>query len=190
MPSLPFSRRLMLAALTLLPLASRTKAQDSTAAPDLSGRVLVVLYTRSHNSRIPAELVRRRTGGDLFEIRTRDPYPIDYFETVEQVTREREVGYRPPLDGEVADIAGYDTIVLAFPIWGGSLPPPVRSFLDAHDLGGKRLVPMICHGGYGPGEAMALLRAAAPEVEVTAPFVMEGEQERRVVNRVDDWLGG
>ena len=52
---------------------------------------------------------------DLFEIVPENPYPTDYFETVEQAKQESDRGYEPPLKAKIVDIASYRTIFPAFP---------------------------------------------------------------------------
>ena len=88
----------------------------------------------------------------------------------------------------MADIGGYETVFLGFPIWGMALPAPVRSFLATHDLAGRTLVPFITHGGYGTGSAPETLAALAPEARIVTPFVREMDQERAIINAVSDWL--
>lgn len=149
---------------------------------------LVVLWTRTGNTRVVADLVHRECATDWFEITPREAYPADYETTVAQVSAELERDYRPPLAGGVADITRYDTIYLAFPIWSSTMPPPVRSFLAAHPLGAQTLVPLITHGGFGTGDALDVLAELEPRARIQSPFVMEGEQERRVMNRVRDWM--
>lgn len=88
----------------------------------------------------------------------------------------------------VDNIAAYDEIFLGFPIWGETAPPPIRSFLKAHNLRGKTPRPFITHGGYGVGSSPAVLAGHAPGVRVEPPFVMEADQERRTLNQVRGWL--
>lgn len=150
---------------------------------------LVVYFSRSGNTRVIAGQIGRALGARVFEIVPATPYPEDYEETVAQATRERESGYEPPLQAGVGNIADYDTIWLGFPIWGGSLPPVIRSFLSGHDLSGKTLVPFITHGGYGIGNSLSLLAEHEPGARLAREFVLEADQERRTLERVTDWLG-
>ncbi|WP_197029429.1 flavodoxin [Paracoccus pantotrophus] len=99
---------------------------------------LVVYFSRSGNTRVIAGQIGRAMQAEVFEIRPATPYPEDYEETVAQATRERESGYEPPLEASVENIAQYDRIWLGFPIWGGSVPPVIRSFLSTHDLSARR----------------------------------------------------
>jgi flavodoxin len=152
-------------------------------------KTLIAYLTRSGNTGVIAETLHRALNADLFEIRPARPYPEDYEQHVAQATRERDSGFEPPLAAKVENIASYDEIFLGFPIWGETAPPPIRSFLTAHDLTGKTLRPFITHGGYGVGDSLSVLRNHAKGARIEAPFVMEADQERRTLNEINGWLG-
>src|SRR5690606_20897018 len=117
----------------------------------VGSRILVAYFSRSGNTRVVAGLIHRALRTDLFEIRPAAAYPEDYLETVEQARQERDRGDEPALAAKVASIAEYDTLYLGFPIGGETAPPPIRSFLKAHDLSGKTVIPFVTPGGYGLG---------------------------------------
>nr|WP_246197571.1 flavodoxin [Pseudoxanthomonas sacheonensis] len=156
----------------------------------VGSRTLVAYFSRSGNTRVVAGLIHRGLGTDLFEIRPASPYPEDYLATVEQARQERDRGFEPTLEAQVPDMAAYDTVYLGFPIWGETAPPVVRSFLKAHGLAGKTLIPFITHGGYGLGNSQSVLVGHAPEARLQRGFSMEADQERRTMNRVKNWLSG
>ena len=116
------------------------------------------------------------------------PYPADYFETVEQARQERDSGFEPALKARIPGIAAYQTIFLCFPVWGETAPPVIRSFLTAHDLSAKTLVPVITHGGYGLGSSLSVLRSHAPKARLLDGFTMQGPRERETTTRVTEWL--
>lgn len=155
------------------------------------GDVLVAYFSRSGNTRVIAGQVQRAQSATLFEIQPARPYPEDYLETVEQARRERDGGLRPALMATVPDLARYRTIYLGFPIWGETAPPVIRAFLAAHDVKGKTIIPFITHGGYGPGNSLAAVAAHARGARVhDQGLVMGADQERRTMERVNQWLGG
>lgn len=186
------TRRTVMAALVALSLGAATTASNAQVGEmrQQGSRTLVAYFSRSRNTRVVAGLIHRARGTDLFEIRPASAYPEDYEQTVEQARKETESGYRPPLEATVPAIAGYDTVFLGFPIWGTTVPPVVRSFLSAHDLSGKALIPFITHGGYGPGNSKSVLASDAPKARLLDGFVMEMDQERRTMERVTSWLSG
>lgn len=180
------SRRSFLAPAVLLPLAAAT-GRDAAARP--GSRVLVAYFSRSGNTRVIAGQIKRALDAALFEIEAARAYPEDYLETVEQARRERDAGTRPPLKSTVAGIAAYDTVYLGFPIWGETAPPLIRSFLAAHDLAGKTVIPFITHGGYGLGDSLAVLARHAPAARLrAAAFVLQADQERQTMEKVAQWL--
>ena len=181
-------RRTVVAALASAPLMALAGNSDSNEAAQPNSRILVAYFSRSGNTRVIAGLIQRGLRADVFEIRPAYPYPEDYLQTVEQARQERDSGFEPALQSKVRDISHYDTVLLGFPIWGETLPPVVRSFLSAHDLTGKTIIPFGTHGGYGLGISRRVLERHAPKSKVIDGFVMEDTQERKTMERVNAWL--
>jgi flavodoxin len=177
-------------ATVLSSIAAGTPASAAAGSPDRSdsGKALVVFFSRSGNTHVIAGVISRARAADMIEIEPAQPYPADYFATVEQARRERDNGDRPVLKASVPGIPACQTLYLCFPIWGETAPPVIRSFLAAHDLSGKTLVPVITHGGYGLGSSLAVLRSHAPNARLVNGFAMQAPQERQTTNRVVDWL--
>jgi flavodoxin len=177
-------------ATALSTVAAGASASAATRLSDRSDSVkaLVVFFSRSGNTRVVAGIISRALAADMVEIEPAQPYPADYFATVEQARWERDNGDQPALKARIAGIAASNVIYLCFPIWGETAPPMIRSFLAAHDLSGKTLVPVITHGGYGLGSSLAVLRSHAPNGRLVNGFTMQAPQERQTTNRVTEWL--
>ncbi|MFT3997080.1 MAG: flavodoxin [Asticcacaulis sp.] len=185
------SRRLMLSAPLFLASCSQAaeRPTEETKNQRPTSKILVVYFTRSGNTKVIAGTISRLLSADLFEIRAARPYPEDYEATVEQARLETTRGDEPPLAATIADLSAYETIYLGFPVWGGTAPPVIRTFLRQHDLSGKTLYPLITHGGYGTGNSLDVLKSHAPNARHQAPFVMEADQERRTLTQIRTWLG-
>lgn len=80
------ARRSALHSLLLPVLGVGLAAAPSAASAQArgNGRILVVFLSRSGNTRVIAGQLKRRFHADLFELRTAEPYPEDYEETVER----------------------------------------------------------------------------------------------------------
>jgi flavodoxin len=181
-------RRAMMTTLAALPLSGGAAAAQDDALRQVRTKTLVAYFSRSGNTRVVAGLIHRARRADLFEIKPARPYPDAYLETVEQAREERDSGHEPALEAKVARMADYDTVFLGFPIWGETAPPVIRSFLSAHDLSNKTLIPFVTHGGYGLGNSQSVLASHAPKARWRDGFVMEADQERRTMDRVTGWL--
>ena len=55
-----------------------------------------------------------------------------------------------------------------YPIWWGTAPRIINTFLDSYDLTGKTIRPFCTSGSSGIETSVADIRAAVPEVNVTA----------------------
>jgi flavodoxin len=182
------NRRAVLTALATLPVAAHAADGKRGETRAKGAEILVAYFSRSGNTRVVAGLIRRALGADLFEIRPATPCPDDYLEQVKQATQERDRGTEPPLAATLPNMGRYQTIYLGFPIWGETAPAIIRSFLKAHDLAAKSLIPFITHGGYGLGNSHAVLATHAPRARHQPGFSMQADQERQTMNTVNSWL--
>jgi flavodoxin len=180
-----FLQALPLAAAAISPLSNSASAQAAG-----SSRILVAYFSRTGNTRVIANQIRRAKDAVLFELHPATPYPEDYEQTVAQASRETTAGYLPPLAASISDIARYTTIYIGLPIWGMTAPPVICSFVQAHELSGKTVHPFITHGGYGVGRSLNVLKAIAPQADWQPEFVIEADQERRTLLQVRGWLAG
>lgn len=151
------------------PAKTETAATSTAAIPTgLQGKkVLIAYYSYSNNTRIVAQMLQAKVGGDLFAIEPATPYSTtDYRGVSAQGQREVRNGYKPALKNKVTNIAAYDVVVLGSPIWWGTIAPPVATFLAEHDLAGKTIVPYVTHGGYGAGTSFEDIASQAPQTKV------------------------
>ncbi|MBD0851847.1 flavodoxin family protein [Maribacter arenosus] len=165
-----------------------------------SNKTLVLYLSRTNNTKAVAKMIQKEIRGDLVAVELENPYPEDYDAIVKQVAEENASGFLPPLKTNV-DMAQYDTIFFGFPTWGMQLPPPMKSFLNEHDLEGKTLIPFNTNAGYGLGSSLKTIRKLCPNSTILDEFsvkggverngilfVMEGKREIEVGQAVQKWL--
>lgn len=173
----------------------------SRAEEPAKDSVLIVYLSRTKNTKAVAEIIHKKTGGDLVALELVTPYPEHYQTTVDQVANENATGYLPPLKTKIDSIEKYDVVFIGFPTWGMQLPPPVKSFLNEYDLSGKTVVPFNTNGGYGIGSSFETVKKLCPNSRILEGFstkggverdgilfVMEGEKEKQVQVEVQTWL--
>jgi flavodoxin len=167
------------AAIGLLPARSKAQPAGANAQPVTAERkVLIVYLSRTNNTRAIAELIHQKVGGTIVALEPERPYPVDYDAIVQQVARENETGYLPPLKTTIDRIEQYDVVFVGFPTWGMRLPPPMKSFLRRSSLKGKSVVPFNTNGGYGPGSSFETVRELCPQSTVLEGFSTRGGIER------------
>lgn len=172
---------LLLIILAALCLMSISWSQQSPANPQrvpTEKNTLIVYLSRTSNTEAIAEIIQHKVGGRLVALELQTPYPADYHATVQQVVRENESGYLPPLKTKIEDIEQYDFVFLGFPTWDMQLPPPVKSFLRQYSLKGKTVIPFNTNGGYGPGNSFQTVSEVCPKSTVLKGFSTRGGSER------------
>src|SRR6478735_10152935 len=87
----------------------------SVAQPISTKRILIVYLSRTNNTKAIAEIIQRNVGGTLVALELVKPYPENYQATVQQVVKENETGYLPPLRTTIDSIEKYDVVFLGFP---------------------------------------------------------------------------
>lgn len=143
-----------------------------------SGKVLIVYLSRTNNTKAIAEIIQRNVGGTLVALELETPYPEDYKTTVEQVAKENETGYLPPLKTKIDSIQNYDVVFVGFPTWGMKMPPPMKSFLHQYNLNGKKVIPFNTNAGYGVGSGFETVKELCPGSIILEGFEIKGGVER------------
>lgn len=163
--------------------------------------ILIVYLTRTKNTKTVAQIIHKQTGGKLVELELQNPYPENYKAIVDQVARENETGFLPPLKTKIDSIEKYDTVFIGFPTWGMQLPPPMKSFLSQNNLKGKTIIPFNTNAGYGIGSSFDKIKELCTECKILEGFsikggierdgilfVMEGEKKIEAEKEIHLWL--
>lgn len=142
----------------------------STSGNDaVAGASIVVKNSeKMGNTEYVARLVQEVTGGDLFQIETKDAYPLEHDTLVDQAADEQDNNLRPELSSHVENFEKYDTVILGFPNWWADLPMPVYSFLEEYDFGTKTIIPFVTHGGSGFSNTVNTISKLQPDANVSS----------------------
>lgn len=126
------------------------------------------------NTEIIANKIKEFTNGDIFQIRTPNPYPDDYRKTVEIAKEELNNDLRPELAEMLDSINDYDTIYVGYPNWCGTMPMAVFKFLESYDFSGKTIVPFCTHEGSGFGGSIYDIQRLCPDSKILEGIAVRG----------------
>lgn len=113
-----------------------------------------------------ARIIQQKVGGALHRIETKETYPTDFDEVVDQNHTEMGNGTLPELKESDIDISKYDTVFIGYPVWATNAPQAVLSFLHKYDLSGKKVIPFCTHDGYGAGSSYRTIGNACPRATI------------------------
>jgi flavodoxin len=165
----------------LISSCSSSPTKDINAKMDSTfdrNKVLIVYLSRTNNTKAMAEIIHNNVGGTLVALELEKPYPENYQATVQQVVKENETGYLPPLKTKIDSIEKYDVVFLGFPTWDMKMPPPMKTFLHQHNLSGKTVIPFNTNGGYGVGSGFQTVKDLCPGSIILEGFAIQGGLER------------
>ena len=179
----------LLAALSL----SACNSNNSEAKKiETNKKILVAYFSWSGNTREAAKYIAERLGADTFEIVREKPYSTDYEPCTEEAKAEKEAGERPAIKGKVENMAQYDVVIVAVPVWWYTAPMPVYTFLESYDFNGKTVIP-FCTAYSGPSSTLDDIVKATPGSDhrdgiCVVTQEMGGKDMDKKQGEIDKWL--
>ena len=140
------------------------------------------------NTEVAVQTIQKLTGADTFRIDTLKPYPADYHRTTELARQELRQQARPEIVSQVDNMGDYEVIILGYPNWWATMPMAVFTFLEAHDLSGKTILPLCTHEGSGLGRSREDIRKLCPGAKVLDGLAIRGSDVHRAQGAITGWL--
>lgn len=141
-------------------------------------KILVTYFSASGTTARLAKNLANAADADLYEIKPAVPYTRDDLNWMNKQSRSsvemRDKSSRPALADTDANIAGYDTIFVGFPIWWYVAPTIINTFLESYDFSGKKVVLFATSGGSGFGKAVQGLQPSAPDAQIISGEILNG----------------
>ena len=145
-------------------------------------------YVKVGNTEIVANIMKDLTGVDTFKIEMKDPYSPVYMTCIDEAKEDLRTGARPELVSMPESIDEYDTMVLAYPNYWGTMPMAVFTFLEHFDFSGKTLLPLCTNEGSGMGSSERDIRRTCPGAEVKKGLAITGSAAANSKSSVERWL--
>ncbi len=140
------------------------------------------------NTEIVAEMIGELTGGDLFQVDTVKPYAADYYACIEEAKAELRANARPELKRDLDSLDGYETIFVGYPNWWGTMPMAMFTFLEHHNLEGKRILPFCTNEGSGMGSSERDLKKVCKGAQVESGLSIHGAEAANSRSKVEAWV--
>ena len=151
------------------PLPEQTDESANTKS-----KALVVYFSVTGNTKALAETIAETTGADIVEIVPETPYTsedINYSKDNCRANKEQnDDSARPAIANKIENIDDYDTIFLGYPIWWGTMPKIINTFLESYDLSGKTIMPFCTSGGSGIETSVSAIKDVCPGADVKDGF--------------------
>ena len=145
-------------------------------------------YVKVGNTEIVANIVKDLIPADPFKIEMKDPYSPVYMTCIEEAKKDLRAKARPELVSMPESIGEYDTVILAYPNYWGTMPMAVFTFLEAFDFTGKTILPLCTNEGSGMGGSERDIKATCPGADVKKGLSVTGSEAANSKTSVQKWL--
>ena len=161
--------------------------QPVTVPDTETHKILVAYFSATGTTRPYAQTIAEKVNGDLFEIIPETPYTsedIDYNSDCRANREQNDPTARPAISTSVTDMAGYDTIFLGYPIWWGTCPKIIDTFMESYDFAGKTIIPFCTSGSSGIATSEAHIKSVLGNAAVKNGHRISGNSD------LETWLAG
>ena len=147
-------------------------------------------YVDVGNTEKAAKMIAELTGADLFKIEQKELYSANYRICVEQARKDKQENSRPELVALPDSLDGYDEIYLGYPIYCGTMPMAVYTFLESFDFAGKKIHPFCTHEGSGLSTTEQDIQKAAKGAVVERGIAIHGSSVDNAKPALQKWIAG
>ncbi|MBR0036054.1 MAG: NAD(P)H-dependent oxidoreductase [Bacteroidales bacterium] len=147
----------------------------------MAKKVLIAYYSRRGENYVNGSIKNLKLGNtevvvgkirellpdaDVFQIDTTYEYSKDYMTCIEEAKQELRENARPEVKNLLKSIDEYDTVILGYPNWWGTMPMVVYTFLESFDFTGKTIIPFCTNEGSGMGSSVRFIKKLCPGANV------------------------
>ena len=145
-------------------------------------------YVKVGNTEVVCNLIQEMIPADTFRIEMKQPYSPVYMTCIEEAKKHLRENARPELVSVPDSLDDYDTIILAYPNYWGTMPMAVVTFLERFDFSGKTVLPLCTNEGSGMGSSERDIRKYAPGADVKKGLSVTGSRAAESGESVRHWL--
>ena len=145
-------------------------------------------YVKVGNTEIVVNDMKEMIDADTFKIEMKEPYSPVYMTCIDEARKDLRAKARPELVSMPDSIDEYDTIVLAYPNYWGTMPMAVFTFLEKFDFSGKTILPLCTNEGSGMGGSERDIKKTCPGAVVKSGLSITGSDAANAAGRVKKWL--
>lgn len=135
-----------------------------------SKKIAVVYFSGTGNTKTIAEIIAKETGADIYEIVPSEAYTnkdLNYNDDNSRANREQnDDSYRPKIANDLGATSQYDVIYLGYPIWWGTVPRIIQTYLEKYDLSNATIYTFCTSGSSSIDKSISDLKGWYPRLNI------------------------
>ncbi len=118
-------------------------------------KVLVAYFSATGTTKKVAQNLAKAVNADIYEIKPLTPYTsadLNWHDSNSRSSVEmNDKSARPEISEDNFSVKDYDTVLLGFPIWWGTAPRIINTFLEKQDFANKKIIIFATSGSSSIG---------------------------------------
>ena len=165
------------------------KSNTASGQTENDTKILVVYFSATGNTKAVAEKIVEVAGADYFEIIPAEPYSEDdlnYSDDNCRANREQQdKNARPSISGSFENMDQYEVVLIGHPIWWGTEPRIMNTFMESYDFSGKTLANFCTSGSSGIGTSTENLKGGSPNANWLEGKRFSGSAD---IDEIQEWI--
>ena len=145
-------------------------------------------YIEVGNTEIVAGKIMNQIDADMFKIEMKNPYSKEYNPCIEEAKKDKQSNARPELFSLPDSIEEYETIILGYPNYWGTMPMAVFTFLESFSFDGKTILPLCTNEGSGMGSSEGDIKKLCPGASIRKGLSLSGSRVNSSDSQIENWL--
>ncbi|MCQ2481266.1 MAG: flavodoxin [Clostridia bacterium] len=173
---------------TTAPISQNEVQTESASKETVTSKTAVVYFSVTGNTEKVAKTIAKEAGADLYEIKPLIPYTdadIAYGNNNCRANQEQnDSSARPEIQNDLSIVTDYDVIYLGYPIWWGTNPRIIQTFLEKYDLQNAKIYLFCTSGSSGIETSVNSLQS-----QFSGLNIIDGKRFANASeNEIDVWL--
>ena len=147
-------------------------AKETAKNTKQNQKAVVAYFSATGNTRNVAKNLAKAINADIYEIKPAVSYTSDDLNWRNKQSRSSiemsDKTARPEIVKDGFSVKDYDTVYLGFPIWWGTAPRIIYTFLDSQDFAGKTIIIFATSGSSSIGNTDKDLK---PSISTSAKII-------------------
>jgi flavodoxin len=148
------------------------ESEDEPEENSYGSQVAVVYFSATGTTAEIAKMITDETESDLFEIVPQIPYSSDDLNYNDDNCRanmeQNDDSARPEISNDLSLVESYDTVYLGYPVWWGTVPRIIQTFIENYDLSDATVYTFCTSGGSGIEKSISDLQTMYPDVNIVS----------------------
>lgn len=132
-----------------------TAKEATKPTPSQKKNVLVAYFSATGTTKKVAENLAKAVNADIYEIKPLTTYTsadLNWHDSNSRSSVEmNDKSVRPEIAEDNFSVKDYDTVLLGFPIWWGTAPRIINTFLEKQDFANKKIIIFATSGSSSIG---------------------------------------